>query len=104
MFPYFFQVLLDLPFGSKKILGDERILIVATFLVENFERFALGQQSLVDGVASSCPNCCFHLVPVRVGENVIDVGRIGARFSDFGHLSPKVAASFSPSELPFFAN
>ena len=44
------------------------------------------------------------LVPVRVGENVIDVGRIGARFSDFGHLSPKVAASFSPSELPFFAN
>ena len=65
--PHLSQVLLDLFPFIDKVLFDLRVLVVTAFLVENFMRFAFCQQSSVDWVATTRPNCCFHLVKVLIG-------------------------------------
>lgn len=62
-------------------------------------RFAFCQQSSVDWVATTRPNCCFHLVEVLIGWNVANVGRIRACLAYFGHISAKIAAFFLSSKL-----
>lgn len=86
--PDFLQVMLDLFLGSEKIGFDKVVFVATAFLVENFKRFTLWKQTLVDRVATTGPHSCFHLVKVLIGRNMVHIGRIAARFSYFGHFSP----------------
>lgn len=65
--------MLDLFLGFEKISFDEVVLVATAFLVENFKRFALWKQTPVDGVATTGPNCCFHLVKVLIGRNMVHI-------------------------------
>lgn len=86
--PDLFYVMLDLFLGFAKIGFDKVVFVATAFLVENFERFTLWKQTLVDWVATTSPHSCFHLVKVLIGRNMVHIGRIAARFSYFGHFSP----------------
>lgn len=86
--PDLLQVMLDLFLGSEKIGFDKVVFVATAFLVENFKRFTLWKQTLVDRVATTGPHCCFHLVKVLIGRNMVHIGRIITRFSYFGHFSP----------------
>lgn len=94
--PYYFQILLDLFLGFDEISFNLGVFVATAFLVENLKRFALWKQPAVDGMASTGPHRCFHLVKMLIGRNVVHIWRIIARFSNFGYFSSEIAA-FVPS-------
>ena len=71
--PDLFQVMLDPFLGSEKVSFDEVVLVSTAFLVENFKRFTLCKQTLVDGMATTGPYRCFHLVKVLIGRNMVHI-------------------------------
>lgn len=102
--PYLAQVVVNHFSFLDEVLFDLRILVVTAFLVENLMRFAFCQQSTVDWVASTPPNCCFHLVKVPIGRNFVYVTCVPACLSDFGYISAEIAAFFPSSELLWYSS
>ena len=71
--PDLFQVALDFYPGSEEISFDEVVLVLTAFLVENLKRFTLWKETFVDGVATTGPHCCFHLVKVLIGRDTVHI-------------------------------